>query len=142
MATTTTTLGTAHSTDATSVATRLITHLEETWNRSDGAAFGEAFADDSDFVDKRGVHHRGRAAIAAGHQAIFDSIYAGSRVRYELDGARRIAPALIVAVVSATLDAPHGPLQGTNHARFTLTITDGAPGWQINAFHNTLVPPV
>ena len=123
------------------VATTLVAHLEQTWNRADGAAFGAAFADDSDFVDIRGVHHRGRAAIAAGHQAILDSIYRDSTVRYELEHARQAGPCCIVAIVHATLEAPHGPLQGTNHARFTLTITDEAAGWRINAFHNTRLAP-
>jgi uncharacterized protein (TIGR02246 family) len=135
------TITTDRATDPTTAATALVAHLEQTWNRADGAAFAEAFADDSDFVDIRGAHHRGRDAIAAGHQAIFDSIYHGSTVRYRLDRARQVAPRCVVAVVHATLEAPHGPLQGTNHARFTLTITDEAEGWRINAFHNTLSAP-
>jgi uncharacterized protein (TIGR02246 family) len=132
---------TTTTTDPITVATALVTHLEQTWNRADGAAFGEVFTEDSDFVDIRGVHHRGRTAITAGHQGIFATIYAGSTVQYELDRVRQIATGCIVAVVSATLVAPHGPLQGTNHARFTLTITDAADRWVINAFQNTLIPP-
>ena len=87
------------------------------------------------------MHHIGRADIAEGHQQIFDTIYSGSTVHYQLDRAREISPGCVVAVVAATLDAPHGPLQGINHARYTLTIvaTDGE--WQINAFQNTLFPP-
>jgi uncharacterized protein (TIGR02246 family) len=139
---TTVTTDTTITTDPTAVATALVTHLEQTWNRADGAAFGEVFAEDSDFVDIRGVHHQGRAAITAGHQGIFATIYAGSTAHYELDRVRPIAPGCIVAVVSATLVAPHGPLRGTNHARFTLTITDDAGRWVINAFHNTLFPPI
>ncbi len=137
--TTATTAAIDLSTDPTDVASGLVAHLERTWNRADGSAFGAAFADDSDFVDIRGVHHVGRAAIAAGHQAIFDSIYAGSTVDYELERAREIAPGCVVGVVAATLEAPHGPLQGTTHARFTLTITDLGERWAISAFHNTLV---
>ena len=128
-------------TDAAVVATALFRHLEHTWNRSDATTYSQAFASDADFVDIRGVHHVGRPAIAAGHQQIFDTIYAGSTVRYELDRARAITDGCIVAVVGATLDAPHGPLQGINHARFTLTIADTGDGWLISAFQNTLLPP-
>lgn len=130
-----------HTTDPTPVATAIAGHLEAMWNLADGTAFAEAFAVDSDFVDIRGVHHRGRAAIAGGHQAIFDSIYAGSTVRYKVERARQIASGCIVAIVCATLVAPVGPLRGTNHARFSLTITEGDDGWLINAFHNTLLAP-
>jgi uncharacterized protein (TIGR02246 family) len=125
----------------TEVATALVEHLERSWNRADGAGFAEVFAADSDFVDIRGVHHRGGDAIAGGHQAIFDSIYRASTVRYELDRARQVTPCCIVAVVHATLEAPDGPLKGTNHARFTLTITGDAERWTIDAFQNTLLPP-
>lgn len=65
--------------EATAVSTALLEHLERAWNDADGAAFGEVFTEDCDFVDIRGGHHRGRGAVAAGHQALFDSIYRGAR---------------------------------------------------------------
>ena len=46
---------------------------------------------ESDFVNVRGEHHRGATAIARGHQGIFDTIYAGSTVRYRLELARELA---------------------------------------------------
>ncbi len=121
------------------VATARLQQLEQAWNRADGPAFGDAFAEDADFVDIRGDHHQGRAAIGHGHQAVFDSIYAGSTVRYELDAARVVAPGVIVAVASATLDAPSGPLQGIHRSRSTLTIVEQRDRWAVTAFHNTLV---
>ena len=126
-------------TDATTVATALVVHLEQAWNGADGACFAAVFTEDSDFVDIRGVHHVGRAAIAGGHQAIFDSIYAGSTVSYEVEVARALSPGVVLAVASATLDAPSGPLQGVNHSRITVVMTESAERWVISAFHNTLV---
>jgi uncharacterized protein (TIGR02246 family) len=120
---------------ATLHATSVIEQLEQAWNAADGAAFGAEFADEADFVDIRGGHHRGAAAIAHGHQALFDSIYAGSRVSYALEVARPVASGGVLAVVGATLDAPHGPMQGTHRARFTMVIADDG----VTAFHNTLV---
>ncbi len=64
-------------TEPTTIATALFVRLERTWNRSDATTYSEAFAIDADFVHIRGVHHIGRAAIAAGHRQIFDTIYAG-----------------------------------------------------------------
>ena len=81
------------------IAAGLFEELELAWNRADGAAFGHPFADDADFVDIRGDHHTGIEAIGHGHQAIFDSIYAGSTVQYEIDAAREVAPGCILAVV-------------------------------------------
>jgi uncharacterized protein (TIGR02246 family) len=124
---------------ATSIATELFAQLEAAWNRGDGTAFGAVFTDDSDFVDVRGAHHHGAAAIGAGHQAIFASTHAGSKVRYVLESARRIADGTVLAIVGATLDAPTGPLQGVNRSRITAVITEDAERLSITAFHNTLV---
>jgi uncharacterized protein (TIGR02246 family) len=62
-----------------SAATEPIGRLERAWNEAEGRAFGEPFTADADFVDIRGEHHS-REAIAAGHQAIFASVYRGSSV--------------------------------------------------------------
>jgi uncharacterized protein (TIGR02246 family) len=124
---------------ATDIAATALRQLEQAWNQADGAAFGSVFADDSDFVEIRGGHHRGAEAIGRGHQAIFDSIYAGSLLSYRLEVARVVAPGCIVAVATSTLDAPTGPLRGVNHARMTAVITEQGGQWAITAFHNTLV---
>jgi hypothetical protein len=44
----------------------LVASLEAAWTAGDA----DAFAADADFVNVRAEHHRGRAAIAAGHAAI------------------------------------------------------------------------
>ena len=125
--------------DPRAIAAALLQHIEGAWNDADGTRFGDAFTEDAEFVDIRGTHHRGRTAIAQGHQAIFDTIYAGSAVRYHLDVARTIAPGAILAVASATLEVPAGPLQGVNHARLSVAIARYGDGWRIAGFHNTLV---
>jgi uncharacterized protein (TIGR02246 family) len=124
----------------TTIAAEKFEQLEQAWNRADGAAFGEAFASETDFVNIRGEHHRGDGAlIGQAHQGIFDSIYAGSSVRLRVDIAREIGPGTILAVVSSTLDVPSGPMRGVNNARITAVITEQDDGWAIEAFHNTLV---
>ena len=120
-------------------AVAIVEQLEAAWNDGDGTAFGAVFAEESDFVDIRGGHHRGRAQIGRGHQALFDSIYSGSTVRMRLDIARPLAPGFILAVATSTLDAPHGPLRGVNQSRMTMVIAEQDDGWAITAFHNTLI---
>jgi hypothetical protein len=56
---------------------RIVNQLEAAWNGMDGSAFAAPFAGDADFVTIRCAHFRGRSAIAAGHAAIFRTIYAG-----------------------------------------------------------------
>jgi len=124
---------------AEGVAAGLIGRLEGAWNGADGRAFGEPFAPDADFVDIRGEHHRGREAIAAGHQAIFDSIYKDSNIDYELTGARELSDGVILAHSTGVLRVPSGPLTGEHGAVQTLVLVRGGDGWEIAAFHNTPV---
>ena len=134
--------GTTATVDPVAVATLRFEQMERAWNQADGAAFGTVFADEMDFVDIRGTHHQGDgASIGRGHQEIFDSIYAGSTVRYDLDVARIVTPGCIVAVATSTLEAPIGPLQGVNNSRITAVIVERDGRWEVAAFHNTLVRP-
>jgi uncharacterized protein (TIGR02246 family) len=126
---------------AEGVAAELIGHLERAWNEADGRAFGEPFAPDADFVTIRGEHLRGREAIAAGHQAIFDSIYKGSSTDFELTGARELSNGVILAHSTAVLRAPSGPLAGEHGAVQSLVLVRGGAGWEIVGFHNTLMAP-
>jgi uncharacterized protein (TIGR02246 family) len=125
--------------DASAIAEETLARLERAWNAGDGTAFGVAFADDADFVDIRGGRHRGRDAVAAGHQALFDTLYAGSTVRYQLETARMITPGSLVAIAGAALDTPAGPAAGISHARLTAVLTPDDEAWSVAVFHNTRV---
>jgi uncharacterized protein (TIGR02246 family) len=119
----------------------IVTRLEAAWNAGDGAAFGEPFAPDADFVNIRAEHFRGREAIANGHSAIFRTIYAGSSNRLTVDSLRLLRRDVALVHVTAVLDAPSGPLAGRHMALFSAVLTQGASGWEIASFHNTLAPP-
>ncbi len=121
------------------IAAATFERLEQAWNRADGPAFGAEFTDDADFVDIRGVHHRGRVAIETGHQAILDTIYRGSTVGYAVETTRLLGTGSIVAVVGARLDAPAGPMAGTNRSRLTATLVPVDDRWAVTTFHNTLL---
>lgn len=123
-------------TDRTALAD-VVHRLEAAWNAMDGAAFAADFGEDADFVNVRGEHVRGRAAIAAGHAAIFATIYAGSTNAYTVEAARLLRPDVALAHVGARLEVPGGPLAGRHAARFSLVLTREPGGWQIAAFHNT-----
>jgi len=121
------------------IVSDLVGELEEAWNAADGARFARPFAEDADFVNIRGEHLRTREVIAKGHQAIFNTIYAGSVVRYRVTRVRAIASAVLVAHVTATLKAPTGPLAGEHSSLFTLVLVQDGNAWRIAAFHNTLI---
>ena len=119
---------------------RIVASLEAAWNAGDGHAYGAPFSADADFVTIRAEHLRGRDAIAAGHAAIFRTIYAGSINRMRVESARLLRPDVGLVHVEATLKAPTGPLAGTHVARFSLVLTREAGDWHIASLHNTLEP--
>ena len=122
------------------VAASVLQQAEQAWNEADGAAFGALFADESDFVNIRGEHDRGSAVIGRGHQAIFDTTYAGSTVRDRVEHARPLALGHILAVAGATLEAPTGPMR----RRQPLAADGGARlqdgRWPITAFTTHWLP--
>ena len=116
----------------------IVHQLEAAWNAMDGAGFAAPFAADADFVNIRGEHFHGRPAIAAGHTAIFNSIYAGSTNHCAVEDVRLLRPEVAVVRVHATLDVPQGPFKGRLRARFSMVLTKENGAWEIASFHNTL----
>jgi uncharacterized protein (TIGR02246 family) len=121
------------------VVADLVGGLEKAWNAADGVAFARPFAEDADFVNVRGEHFRTRDAIAKGHQGIFNTIYKGSVVHYQVIAVRAIAPGVLVAHARSTLKAPTGPLAGEHSSLFTIVLVEDLHDLRIAAFHNTLV---
>ena len=126
--------------DARAAAGAILRRLEQAWNEANGAAFAAPFAAEADFVDIRGEQHRGRATIAGGHQALFDTIYRGSHVQYQLVQARQLTQDVILAHAGARLSVPDGPLAGDNSSVLSLVLMQAGGDWLIEGFHNTLVP--
>ena len=128
------------SNDPKQPAQMFFAEIEAAWNAADGERYGAQFADVTDFVNIRGEHHRGDGSyIGAAHQGIFDTIYRRSTVRYEVDEARVLAPGVVVAHATSTLDAPSGPLHGVHNSKMTVVLVEERGSWKATAFHNTLV---
>jgi len=119
----------------------IMAKLEAAWNAGDGIAFAAPFAKDADFVNIRADRFSGRETIAAGHDGIFRTIYAGSKNRYAVESIRMLRNDVAVAHVRAELTAPAGALAGKHVAIFSAVLTRDENGWEIASFHNTLMPP-
>jgi uncharacterized protein (TIGR02246 family) len=121
------------------IISKIVNELEKAWNAANGAGFARPFAEDADFVNIRGEYFRTREAIARGHQAIFDTIYKGSIVHYQVIGLRALATGVLLAHVKSTLKAPSGPLTGEHNSVFTIVVVEDKGVWHIAALHNTMV---
>jgi uncharacterized protein (TIGR02246 family) len=125
--------------DLVAAAQAIMQRLERAWNHADGAAFGEPFSTEADFVTIRGDLNTGRDAIAAGHQQIFDTVYAGSTVAYRVMQARALDDRIVLAHIRATLNVPGGPMAGEHATTVTAVLVKHDDGYKITAFHNTQI---
>lgn len=123
------------------IAEAIAKKLETAWNNASGKEFSEEFTTVSDFINVMGMHIReaSKDEIGAGHDAIFNSIYKGSTLKYELIQASKIDTNTILAHVAAELNVPGGPMSGKHESRITMVIIPENNEWKVRAFHNTFV---
>lgn len=70
----------------------LFAHLMDCWNRGDGNAYGALFEENADYVAFNGSHTKGREAIAAQHQQLFETFLKGTRLRGQVKNLRFLSP--------------------------------------------------
>lgn len=113
------------------------------WNMKSGAEYAKPFAADSDYVVINGIHIKGRAANAAGHQQIFDTIYKDQDIAATVEQIRFLRPDVAVVHVLAERYLK-SDRNRTTKARLTLMMVKNGGKWEIAAFQNTQIqnPPV
>jgi uncharacterized protein (TIGR02246 family) len=122
----------------TEPAMTVLNQLDEAWNASDEAAFAAQFTPDTDVININGTHFQGRAALAKQMRQIFDTVFKGSVHRSRtLELVRNLTDDTILAVSSAVIDVPSGPLAPEARSRQTLILVRVEGSWQIRHWHNT-----
>src|SRR3954471_7454115 len=66
--------------DATAASQAMVKRFTESWNRADGAAYGENYWPDAELVDPSGAISSGRAAIVQEHVDLWGGPFKGSHV--------------------------------------------------------------
>lgn len=112
------------------------------WNTKSGEQFAKPFAEDADYVVINGMQIKGRAAIAKGHQGIFDTIYKNTNLELVVEKIRFLRPDVAVVHVSGTATTPQEVSVQTTKARMTLVMTKTDGKWEISAFQNTAIQNV
>ncbi|HKY03263.1 MAG TPA: SgcJ/EcaC family oxidoreductase, partial [Blastocatellia bacterium] len=115
----------------------LVTQLQEAWNKGDGKAFAEPFAEDADYVVVNGMYVKGRTVIGQGHQRIFDTIYKNSHNTGTVERIRFLRDDVAVVHVEWLLKRTENGAAREARARATLVVTKDKGRWSIAAFHNT-----
>jgi uncharacterized protein (TIGR02246 family) len=125
--------------DTAQIVTQLLKNLEQKWNVYDSSGYARYFANNADFVDVLGRLIHGAEAIKRIHQKNFETIHAGSVVKYEMIDAQKLSENVILAHVRGLLHVPAGPLEGENNSTQTWILQNIDGQWKIRAFHNTFV---
>ena len=116
-----------------------VEQIAKGWNMKSGAEFAKPFAEDADYVVVNGAHIKGRAANAAGHQQIFNTIYKDSRNAGTVKQIRFVRPDVAIVHVEWNLSFKVNGEEQKGHALSTMVMTKEKGKWSIAAFQNTAI---
>ena len=117
----------------------VLAQMQQSWNKSDAAAFAAVFGDQADFIDLMGGHSVGQQAITASHKALFAGVYKGSKVAYKIEKTKPLAPTVMVLFLRMQLTLQRDGKAVVMNARPTLTMRKGQAGWRISVYQGTRV---
>ena len=115
----------------------------DAWHARDGAAIGDLFTPDGDFVNVTGLWWHGPEAIAKPHQYALDSFFAKTRLRAGRTEIRWLGD---VAVLRTRLRltgqvAPDGTQADPRQTILTFVLVRTDYGWRVTSDQNTDVHP-
>lgn len=118
----------------------LIDNLISSWNAGDGASYGVPFTDECDYVTFNGDRLRGRRAVAAQHQALFDTHLKGSRLVFESVEMRAVTPDVVVVhSIGNSLLEGQKELSPSRRSIQTLVAVRSDGEWKFTTFQNTRI---
>ncbi len=124
---------------------KIVAGYEEAWNAHDMKALAKLFREDAEWVNKVGMHWRGRDEIMVAHTAFHQTIFKNHSYRTDAVETRSIAPGVAVAVATETFDgfkAPDGRVWPKARNRLSYVLVKGPDGWKIAHGQNAEVDEV
>lgn len=132
--------------EAAVAAQAMVDRFVSSWNRADGAAYGENYWPDAELVDPSGGISRGQVAIVQEHVDLWAGIFKGSHIAGEIRRIRMLAPTVMMVDFDAELSGMRqppagGPAGASGVLRCYLKhILDRRHGvWKVLAAQNTCV---
>jgi uncharacterized protein (TIGR02246 family) len=127
----------------TDIARDFAVRFADAWNRHDMDELASLFREDASFVNVVGVRMDGREEIRRTHAKVHDGPYRASRLVVEVEAAREIPPAVIVAELRTQISGDERAPGQVRDTRLMLVLDDRRGVWGIAAGQNTFVatPP-
>src|SRR5215216_4687828 len=82
--------------EAEVAAKAMVERFVDSWNRADGAAYGENYWPDAELVNPSGVISQGQAAIVQEHVELWAGIFKGSHVTGKVRRIRMLGPTFMM----------------------------------------------
>jgi uncharacterized protein (TIGR02246 family) len=127
---------------------RLLDRQTDAWNRGDAAAYAADASEEIWFTNILGQTATGKRPFLERHEAIFRTIFSGSRLEQQILRWRLIAPGVGIVETRVRLTGfralPPGispPADGALHTRLLQVLVEDAGSWCIAAYHNVAVSP-
>lgn len=118
---------------------KVVTRMQEGWNKGDGKGFAAPFAADAHYVVINGMWLKGRDKIAAGHQRIFDTFYKDSHNEGTVKSITFIRADVALVHVEWLLNYREQNSAREGRALSSMVMTKENGQWSIAAFQNTRI---
>lgn len=124
----------------------MVARFVDSWNRADGAAYGENYWPDAELVNPSGVISRGQTAIVQEHVVLWAGIFKGRHVSGKVRRIRMLGPGYIMVDFDADLAGarqlpPGSPADAAgvlhNHLKHIMQRRRGV--WKVLAAQNTFI---
>src|SRR5438132_5792119 len=118
----------------------LFQEMQDGWNQGDGQAFAASFTEDADYIVVNGTHLKGRQAIAAAHQQLFETRFRGSRLQGFVKHIRFLSDDIALVHLHGRPQIPDQAIPAPEQYSIqTLIGIRRADGWRFTSFQNTLI---
>lgn len=118
----------------------LFQEIKDGWNQGDGQAYAASFTEDADYILWNGTYLKGRQAIAAAHQQLFETRLRGSQLEGFIQNIRFLSDDIALMQLHSSPQIPGQAVPAPEQYSIqTLIGTRQADGWRITSFQNTLI---
>lgn len=121
------------STDHETAIRSLLTRLYDAWAQGDGEAYGQCFAERSDYITFNGMHLRGRTENTALHSALFRGVLKGTKLSAEIKSIDLLSSSIALVLTEGS---------GRKKSYQTYVLVKSGADWLIRSFQNTRVQPL
>jgi uncharacterized protein (TIGR02246 family) len=132
--------------DLQTAANAMVNRFVDSWNRADGAAYGENYWPEAELVNPSGAIRSGRAAIVQEHVALWAGPFKGSRItgkvrRIQKLGSNYMIVDFDVELVGVRQVPPGSPPNANgvlrNHLKHVMEKRNGV--WKVLSAQNTFI---